>query len=105
MRTSTGHHAQSQLHTTTPEMRTSTGHHERSQLHRTVYKTTPEMRTPPLVRTLEAVPRVSGIEGFDRSLQSKGNNSNIIVTLSVPSQLQVPRAVPSGDSCTWLTRS
>ena len=35
-----------------------------SQTHRDVYKTTPEMRTPPLIRTLEAVPRVSGIEEF-----------------------------------------
>ena len=29
----------------------------------------------------------------------------IIHTLSVPSQLHVPSAVPSGDSCTWLTLS
>ena len=27
-----------------------------------ISKDTPEMRTPPLIRTLEAVPRVSGIE-------------------------------------------
>ena len=29
-----------------------------------LYKDTPEMRTPPLIRTLEAVPRVSRTEGF-----------------------------------------
>ena len=28
-----------------------------------LYKDTPEMRTPPLIRTLEAVPGVSRIEG------------------------------------------
>ena len=27
-------------------------------------KMTPEMRTPPVIRTLQAVPRVSAIEGF-----------------------------------------
>ena len=39
------------------------GHCDGSHLHRNVYKTTPEMRTPPLIRTLQAVPRVSAIEG------------------------------------------
>ena len=29
-----------------------------------MYKMTPEMRTPPVIRTLQAVPRVSAIEGF-----------------------------------------
>ena len=32
-----------------------------SQQHREVYKSTPEMRTPPLIMAAKAVPRVSGI--------------------------------------------
>ena len=35
-----------------------------SYIYRDVYKSSPKMRTPPLIRTLEAVPRVSRIEGF-----------------------------------------
>ena len=35
-----------------------------AQLHRKVFKITPEMRTPPLIRTLQALPRVSVIERF-----------------------------------------
>ena len=38
-------------------------------------KDTAEMRTPPLIRTLEAVPRVSGIEGIHCSLQQTHKHS------------------------------
>ena len=49
-----------------PSMRTplKSGHQGWSQPQREVYKTTPETRTPPLIRILKTVPRVSGIEGF-----------------------------------------
>ena len=39
------------------------GHYLRSQLHGKVYKTTPEMMTP-IIRTLQAVSKVSTIERF-----------------------------------------
>ena len=38
--------------------------HGPSYIHTEVYNTTPEMRTPPLIRILKAVSRVSGIEKF-----------------------------------------
>ena len=48
-------------------MRTShltTTTHGHRQLYRGIYKATPEMRTPPLIRTLDDIPRVAGIEEF-----------------------------------------
>jgi hypothetical protein len=56
------------LYKDTPEMRTSPLIRTPSMAPAAyrVYKTPPEnlMRTPPLIRTLRAGPRVSGIEGF-----------------------------------------
>ena len=42
----------------------NTMHGSSYSVHREEYKNTPELRTPPLIRTLKTVPRVSGIEGF-----------------------------------------
>ena len=41
-----------------------TGYCVWSQLHRDAYKTTAEMRIPPLIRAISAGPRVSVLEGF-----------------------------------------
>ena len=60
--------------------------HALSQLHRTVYKTTSdlEMRTPLLIRALEAVPRISGIEGFHYRLEYL--NNKIVIRVEVKFQ-------------------
>ena len=89
-------------------------HYAWSQLHREVYKSTLEMRTPPLIRILKTVPRVSGIEGFHsiRSLvililciNTAGGTAATasITTTSVPSASKSTALTDDEDTTTTTT--